>query len=184
MPQENPASARPTPGTPTDRAAPLSGWAVEQLRRVLRLEEGAGPTAEGRIRREARELAARAQHELSGPPAAPEQIADHLWSTLLRDGRTAAARFFRPYQAGTGGTLWVRRREGGAYPLARGRVEGVLERLCAGTDEPDLEPARLFRHTRSQLRNGMSETELVRALSRTSPGQEAVLRRLCRPAPA
>ena len=182
MPQENPAASsrphRPTPLNP-DPSAPLSGWAVEQLRRVLRLQEGEGRRAEGRISRQTCDLVARVQRELSGTSAEPDKVTDHLWSALLRDGLTGPARFFRPYRARRGRALWVRGNRGGAYPLQRERVEGLLERLCQQPDDPGLEPSRLFHNAQSHLHNGMSETALVRALSLTSPGQEAVLQRLC-----
>ena len=175
-----PASRGPSAPLHPDVSAPLSGWAVEQLRRVLRLEEGAGPTAEGRVRRRACHMVARVQNELSGTVAEPDRISDHLWSALLCEGRTSAARFFRPYQAGTGRTLWVRRSGGGAYPLARARVERLLEQLCRHPEDADMEPPRLFRNAQAQLHNGMSETALVRVLGLTSAGQTAILQRLVR----
>jgi hypothetical protein len=185
MPQENAASAlnrpyQPTPQNP-DRSAPLSGWAVEQLRRVLRLQEGEGHRAEDRVRGWTRGLVARVQQELSGAAAEPEQVTDHLWSALLQEGQTGAARFFRPYRAHQGRALWIRGSRGGAYPLQRERVEGLLERLCQQPEDSGLEPSRLFRNAQSHLHNGMSEGELVRVLNLTSPAQEVVIQRLCRP---
>ncbi|KPV39665.1 hypothetical protein AN478_11130 [Thiohalorhabdus denitrificans] len=158
-----------------DSASPLQ-LAADHLRRVLRLQEGTGPTAEERINHQVQDLLQRLPTDA---PPAPEDLADQLWAALLEAGRPAAARFFRPYRAGRGPVLWVRRADTGADPLARERVEAVLERRCRSLEEPLLDGPRIHRLCRAQLRDGMREASLVRVLALTSPGQAAVLDRLC-----
>ena len=173
-------SSTPSPASATGHSAALANWAVEQLRRVLHLQEGFGPGASRRVGQRTRTLAARVQDELPPPTATPETAADHLWALLLREGQWASARFFRPYRNGPGPTLWVRRHDGGADALDRERVEALLERLCRQPEDAGLEPTRVMASARRQLHDGMSEAELVQVLTLTSPGQAAVLRRLCR----
>ncbi|MFA9460235.1 hypothetical protein [Thiohalorhabdus methylotrophus] len=153
-------------------------WAAQHLGRVLRIHEGSGPAADQRIRTRVRCLLDRVRAELPSGTAQPGELTDHLWSALLRNGQTEAARFFLPYQASRGPVLWIYRGEAGADPLARNRVERLLDRRCLELTDPDLDTARIQRHCRARLRNGMEERELIRVLSLTSPAEAAILDRL------
>jgi len=124
-------------------------------------------------------LLSRMEAELGAGAPSSERVTDHLWSLLLRKGQGAAARFFRPYRAGKGPVLWVRLPDGRADPLARERVEALLERRCQELEDSGLDAARIHHHCRGQLRNRMGETELARVLDLTSPAQTTVLGRLC-----
>lgn len=157
-----------------DSVSPLQR-ATDHLRRVLRLQEGTGPAAEARISAQVEDLLQRLPADAL---PAPEDLVDQLWAVLLEAGQPLAARFFRPYRAGRGPVLWVRRPGTGADPLARERVEAVLEGRCRALEDPHLDGPRIHRLCRARLRDGMSEAALVRVLALTSPGQAAVLDRL------
>lgn len=159
-------------------AVPPWDWAAEQLGRVLRLREGAGPEARRRIESRTRALINQLQGELPTGTEAAEHLSDHLWSALLRAGQPQAARFFRPYRTSGGPILWVRHGARGAEPLAWERVEGLLERQCRGLGESDLDPARIHVLCRARLHSGMDAGELARVLALTSPAQCTVLGRL------
>jgi len=175
LPQPRPADA----GAAAPLAAPaLPAWARTQLERVLRALEGRGPSADSRIRRHSAAALDGLEGELPPAPSAT-QVADHLWAALLCAGHPAAARFFRPLPGKGASVLWVRRADGGADGLDRRRVEALLARRCHRHADDGLEPARMRRQCARQLRNGLGEAELVRALDLTSPAQAAVLRRLC-----
>jgi hypothetical protein len=145
---------------------------------VLRALEGQGPNANARVHRLSRTALTEIGPELPRDPA-PEQVSDHLWAHLLCAGLPGAARFFRPVAARGVPVLWVRRADGGADGLDRRRVERLLENRGQPQAGNGLEPARMRRECTLLLRNGLGEAELVRALTLTSPGQAAVLRRLC-----
>lgn len=169
---------RPAPPGPAESLPPFPQWARTQLERVLRTLEGQGPASDARIRRRSQATLTELRHEL---PADPDrrQVADHLWAGLLCGGAPAAARFFRPVAGRGSPVLWLRRADGGAEALDRRRVEALLERRCAPLADDGLDPARIRRQCARELRNGLGEPDLVRALSLTSPAQAAILRRLC-----
>ena len=173
MPQSDPQPA--TPASPP--ACPE--WARTQIERVLRALEGQGPNPDALIRRRSRSALAEIGAELPQDPTL-DQVSDHLWAHLLCAGRPGAARFFRPVAGRGTPVLWVRRADGGADGLDRRRVERLLEHRGLPQEGDGLDAARRGRECTRLLRNGLGEAELVRALSLTSPGQAAVLRRLCR----
>lgn len=155
----------------------LPAWVIDQPRRVLRTLEGRGPVADERVREGLARVLARFRE--APPPEGSDRatVRDHLWGALLRAGLPQAARFFRPYGGAREPLLWVRRPGGGADPLARRRVEALLDRLCERIPPGDLEPTRIRRYCGGQLSNGIEERQLVRILALTSPAEAAILRR-------
>lgn len=174
------ALPRPRPaetGNP-DPVPAFPEWARTQLERVLRTLEGQGPASDDRIRRRTRATLTELSQELPPDPDRP-QVIDHLWASLMCAGSPAAARFFRPVAERGAPVLWVRRGDGGADALHRPRVEALLERRCGPLADDGLDPARIRHQCARQLHNGLGESDLVRALSLTSPAQAVILRRLC-----
>lgn len=174
MPQSDPQPAAP------ESPPAFPEWARTQLERVLRALEGQGPDRDALNRRRSRSALAEIGAELPRDPA-PEQVSDHLWAHLLCAGLPRAARFFRPVAGRGTPVLWVRRTDGGADGLDRRRVERLLEHRGRPQEGEGLDAVRCGRECARLLRNGLGEAELMRALSLTSPGQAAVLRRLCQP---
>lgn len=153
-------------------------WAVTQIRRVLRILEGFGPPADRRVERALNEARARFREAPPRGPGTNPPIPDQCWGALLRARLFDAARFFRPYAIRREPLIWVRRPDGGADPLARKRVEALVDQLCLGLPQEGLDPARIRQHCGQRLRSGVDEPELARALALTSTGEAVVLCRL------
>jgi len=173
-------ASQPRPATPGDAAPsqPFPEWTATHTERVLRALEGRGPASDARIRDRTRRTVAGLDREVDSH-ASTAQVCDHLWARLLCAGFPVAARFFRPVAPQGARVLWVRRGDGGADGLDRRRVEALLQRLGRAHVGEELDGIRIARACNGLLRNGLGETELARALSLTSPGQAAILRRLC-----
>ncbi|MEF8794678.1 hypothetical protein [Thiohalorhabdus sp.] len=158
---------------------PFPEWTATHTERVLHALEGWGPASDARIQARTRRTLADLDREV-GTQASTAQVCDHLWARLLCAGWPVASRFFRPVARQGAQILWVRRGDGGADGLDRRRVEALLQRLGRAHAGGELDAIRIARQCSSLLHNGLGETELARALSLTSPGQAAILRRLCR----
>jgi len=178
----HPKLHRPQAAVPPTRLHPPyaiwpPAWAVAQIRRVLRVLEGFGPQADHRVDSALREARQRLREVPTRSPGPHPAIRDQCWGALLRAQLFDAARFFRPYAVRREPLLWIQRPDGGADPLARKRVEALVDRLCLDLPEEGLDPARIRQHCDRRLRSGIDEPELARILALTSPGQAVVLRR-------